>query len=157
MRSVLGMPKKRIAPGLADRLCSLAESQLQTQAARSASVDAGALGVVSACVAIAALVLSTRSAHHFWIATLVLLGSSAGLAVRALLLRGARAIGPLVVDVLDTHDTDNDEDVQDALLKDLAAETLANQRALDQKDPLIAWALAFLVLAVLFELAGVVQ
>jgi hypothetical protein len=151
------MPTKRIDPRLADRLCSLAESQLQTQAARSASVDAGALGVVSACVAVAALVLSTRSTHHLWIAALVLLGSSAGLAVRALLLRGAREIGPFVIDVLDAHDIDDDEDAQDALLKDLAAETLANQRALDQKDPLITWALAFLVLAVLFELAGVVQ
>ena len=87
----------------------------------------------------------------------MLLGSSAGLAVRALLLRGAREIGPFVIDVLDAHDIDDDEDAQDALLKDLAAETLANQRALDQKDPLITWALAFLVLAVLFELAGVVQ
>lgn len=157
MRSVLSMPTKRIAPWLADRLCSLAESQLQTQAARSASVDAGALGVVSACVAVAALVLSTRSAYHLWIAALVLLGSSAGLAVRALLLRVARAVGPLVMDVLEARETYDEEDVQDMLLKDLAAETLTNQRALDQKDPLIAWAIAFLVLAVLFELAGVVQ
>ncbi len=61
------------------------------------------------------------------------------------------------MDVLDARETYDEEDVQDVLLKDLAAETLANQRALDQKDPLIAWAIAFLVLAVLFELAGVVQ
>ncbi len=54
------MSTQGITPRLADRLCSLAESQLQTQAARSASVDAGALGVVSACVAIAALVLTVK-------------------------------------------------------------------------------------------------
>jgi hypothetical protein len=151
------MPTKRIAPRLADRLCSLAESQLQTQAARSASVDAGALGIVSACVAIAALVLSTRSAYYLWIAALVLLGMSAGLAVRALLLRGAREIGPLVIDVLDAHEACDDEGLEDVLLEDLAAETLANEQALAHKDPLIAWALALLALAVLFELAGVVQ
>jgi hypothetical protein len=88
------MSTKAITPRLADRLCSLAQSQLQTQAARSASVDAGALGVVSARAAIAALILSARSAHHLWIAALVLLALSAGLAVRALLLRGAKEIGP---------------------------------------------------------------
>ncbi len=43
VRSVLVMSTKAITPRLADRLCSLAESQLQTQVARSASVDAGAL------------------------------------------------------------------------------------------------------------------
>jgi hypothetical protein len=71
-----------ITPRLADSLRSLSESQLQTQAARSASVDAGALGVVSACAAIAALILNARSAHHLWIAALALLGVSASLAVR---------------------------------------------------------------------------
>jgi len=76
------MPAKPITPRLADRLCSLAESQLQIQAARSASIDAGALGVVSACAAIAALVLGARSAHHLWIAALILLALSAGLAVQ---------------------------------------------------------------------------
>jgi hypothetical protein len=149
------MSTKAIKTRLADRLCSLAESQLQIQAARSASVDAGALGVVSACAAIAALILNARSVHHLWIAALTLLGVSAGLAVRALLLRGAKEIGPLVTDMLDARETRNDEDLEATLLKDLAMETLANEQALARKDPLLARAVALLVLAVVLELAGV--
>ena len=41
------MPTQGITPRLADRLCSLAESQLQTQAARSVALDASALGVMA--------------------------------------------------------------------------------------------------------------
>jgi hypothetical protein len=57
------MSTKAITPRLADGLRSLAESQLQTQVSRSGTLDVGALGVVSACVAIAAIVLNVRSAH----------------------------------------------------------------------------------------------
>jgi len=149
------MSVQGITPRLAGRLCSLAESQLQTQAARSASVDAGALGVVSACAAIAALILSARSAHHLWIAALTLLAVSAGLAIRALVLRGAREVGPLVSDMLDARETRDDEDLEGTLLKDFATETLANEQALARKDPLLARAVALLVLAVILELAGV--
>jgi hypothetical protein len=86
------MSTEGITPRLADRLCSLAESQLQTQVSRSASIDAGALGVMSACAAIAALILDVKSADHTWIAALVLLGASAGLAVRTLLVGGVEKI-----------------------------------------------------------------
>src|ERR1039458_7510781 len=147
------MSTKAITPRLAVRLCSLAESQLQIQAARSASVDAGALGVVSACAAIAALILSARSAHHLWIAALTLLAVSSGLAIRALVLRGARGVGPLVGDML--HARHSREDHEGTLLKDVATETLANEQALARKDPLLARAVALLVLAVILELAGV--
>jgi hypothetical protein len=149
------MPTKAITPRLVDRLCSLAESQLQIQAARSASVDAGALGVVSACAAIAALILNARSAHHLWIAALVLLGASASLAVRALLLAGAEGIGPFVGDMVDAHSHNDDTYLEDVLLKDLATETLANNQALARKDPLLARAVALLVIAILLELVGV--
>jgi len=149
------MSTKAITPRLADRLCSLAESQLQTQAARSASVDAGALGVVSACAAIAALVLTVKSADHLWIAALALLGASAGLAVRALLVGGAKEIGPLVTEILNDRDTHNDKELEQSLLEDLADETLVNNQGLARKDPLFASALTLLVLAVLLELAGV--
>ena len=149
------MSTKAITPRLADWLCSLAESQLQTQAARSASVDAGALGVVSACAAIAALVLAVKSADHLWIAALALLGLSAGLAVRALFLPGAEEIGPLVTDILNDRATRDDEELEQSLLEDLADETLVNNQGLARKDPLFIRALAFLVLAVLLELAGV--
>jgi hypothetical protein len=149
------MPTKAITPRLVDRLCSLAESQLQTQAARSASVDAGALGVVSACAAIAALVLTVKSADHLWIAALALLGVSAGLAVRALRLPGAEEIGPPVTELLDVRGTRDNEEIEQSLLEDLADETLVNNQALARKDPLFTEALALLVLAVLLELAGV--
>lgn len=149
------MPTKGITPRLANGLRSLAESQLQIQAARSASVDAGALGVVSACAAIAALILSARSAHHLWIAALVLLVVSASLAVRVLLLRGAKEIGPLVGNMLDARAKHDDEIIEEGLLKDLATETATNNHALARKDPPLAAAVALLVLAIVLELAGV--
>ena len=149
------MSTKTITPRLADRLCSLTESQLQTQAARSASVDAGALGVVSACAAISALVLTVKSAAHLWIAALILLGLSAGLAIRVLLVGGAEEIGPLVTDILDDRETRDDHELERSLLEDLADETLVNNQGLARKDPLFIGALALLVLAVLLELAGV--
>jgi hypothetical protein len=149
------MSTKAITPRLADRFCLLAVSQLQIQAARSASVDAGALGVVSACAAIAAIVLDVRSAQHLWIAALVLLFLSLGLAVYVLLLPGAEQNGPLVGDMLDARASNDDEIIEEGLLEDLAAETLANERALARKDPTITRAVALLVLAVVLELAGV--
>jgi hypothetical protein len=149
------MSTKVITPRLTDRLCSLAESQLQIQASRSASVDAGALGVVSACAAIAALILTVRSTDHLWIAALVLLGLSAGLALRALIHRGAKEIGPLVTDILNDRERSDDEELEQSLLEDLADETLVNNQVLARKDPLFTGALTLLVLAVLLELAGV--
>jgi hypothetical protein len=47
------MSTKAITPRLADRFCLLAVSQLQTQAACSAALDGGALGVVRVVVAAA--------------------------------------------------------------------------------------------------------
>ena len=149
------MSTKVITPRLTDRLCSLAESQLQIQASRSASIDAGALGVVSACAAIAALILTVRSTDHLWIAALVLLGLSASLALRSLMHQGAKEIGPLVTDILIDRECSNDEELEQSLLEDLADETLVNNQALARKDPALTGALTLLVLAVLLELAGV--
>ena len=58
------MPTRPITPRPAEGLRLLAASQLQIQAARSVALDGGALGIVSACVAVAAIVLGVRSAHH---------------------------------------------------------------------------------------------
>jgi hypothetical protein len=151
------MSTQEITPRLANSLRSLAESQLQIQAARSASVDAGALGVVSACAAIAALILNARAANHLWIAALTLLAVSASLAIRALLLAGAEAIGPLVGDMLNARARENDAYLENVLLDDLATETLANDQALARKDRLLAWAVALLMLAIVLELAGLVK
>jgi hypothetical protein len=149
------MSTRGITPRLADGLRSLAESQLQTQVSRSGTLDVGALGVVSACAAIAAIVLGVRSAHHLWIAALVLLFLSLGLAVYALLLPGAEQNGPSVTEMLDARASNDDETVEETLLEDLAAETFANERALARKDPLLARAVTLLVLAIMLELAGV--
>jgi len=146
---------KPITPRFAESLRSLAEGQLQTQVSRSGTLDVSALGVVSACAAIAAIVLGFHSAHHLWIAALVLLVSSLGLALRALHLPGAERTGPLVAGILDARATRDDEDLEDILLADLAAETLANERAIARKDLLLARAVTLLVLAIVFELAGV--
>jgi hypothetical protein len=149
------MSTKAVTPRLADRLCSLAESQLQTQVSRSGTLDLGSLGVVSACAAIAAIVLGVRSADHLWIAALVLLVLALGMAVRALLLPGARQIGPPVTDILDARARNDDKTIEEGLLKDLAAETAANKQALARKDPLFFAAVTLLVLAIALELAGV--
>jgi hypothetical protein len=149
------MSTKAIAPRLADRLCSLAESQLQTQVSRSGTLDAGALGVVSACVAVATIVLGVRSAHHLWIAALALLTVSVGIAVRALFLPGAERIGPLVADVLDARQARDDQDLEQTLLDDLATETLANEHALRHKNLLLTEAVMLFVLALALELVGV--
>jgi hypothetical protein len=148
------MSTRAITPRLADRLCSLAESQLQTQAARSASVDAGALGVMAVAAAVAAIVIGTRGVYVLRIVALALLGLSASLAVYALLRRGAKEIGPLVTDILHDRDRSDDEELEQLLLEDLADETLVNNQALARKDPLFISALALLVLAIVVELTG---
>ena len=149
------MSTNGITPRLADSLRSLAERQLQTQVSRSGALDVGALGVVSACAAIAAIVLGVRSADHLWVAALILLALSLGVALYALRLPGAEQNGPLVADMLDARAVDDDRTIEKGLLEDLSAETFANEQALAGKDSLLAWAVALLVLAIVLELAGV--
>jgi len=152
---VVGVSTKPIKPGLADRFCLLAVSQLQTQMSRSGTLDTSALGVVSACAAIAAIVLGVRSANHLWIAALVLLVLALGLALRALRLPGAKQNGPSVLKMLDARASNDDEIIEDDLLKDLAKDVQSNERTIARKDRLLAWAVAMLVLAIVLELAGV--
>ncbi len=86
---------------------------------------------------------------------LILLVLSLGLALYALRLPGAERTGPLVAGILDARPTRDDEDLEDILLADLAAETLANEQAIARKDLLLARAVTLLVLAIALELAGV--
>jgi hypothetical protein len=148
------MPTRPLMPRLADRLCFLAVSQLQTQISRSGTLDASALGVVSACTAIAAIILGVRSAHHLWVVALMLLVLALGVALRALRLPGAARNGPLVADVLDARASNVDETVEADMLEDLAAETFANEQTLARKDWLLAKAVILRVLAITLELAG---
>ncbi len=148
------MSTKPISPRLANRFCSLAESQLQAQAARSAAFDTGALGVMAIDAALAAIVIGARGAYDFWIAALALLALSLGVAVRVLRLPGTEQNGPLVADMLDARACNDDATVEGALLRDLAMETFANEQALARKDPLMTSTVACLLLGILIELAA---
>ena len=149
------MSAKAITPRFAESLRLLAASQLQTQVSRSGTLDAGALGVMAVDAAVAAIVVGTRGTYDLWIAALALLGLSLSVAVRILLGPGAKQNGPLVADMLDARASSDDAYLEDVLLEDLAAETLANEQALSRKDPMIAWAVALLLLAIVLDLAGV--
>jgi len=149
------MSTKAITPRLADRFCLLAVSQLQTQMSRSGTLDASALGVVSACAAIAAIVLGVRSAHHLWIAALVLLVVALGLAIHVLSLPGAEENGPSVLEMLDARASNDDAILEESLLEDLSEDVHTNEQTLDRKDRLLARAVTLLVFAIALELAGV--
>jgi hypothetical protein len=149
------MSTKAITPRLADRLCLLAVSQLQTQVSRSGTLDAGALGVMAVDAAVSAIIISTRGGHDLWIFALALLALSLGVAVRTLLGPGAKQNGPSVVEMLGDREGNDDETIEENLLKDLADDVQINERTLARKDPMIAWAVTPLVLAIVLGLAGV--
>jgi hypothetical protein len=148
------MSTNAITPRFAESLRLLAASQLQTQVSRSGTLDAGALGVMAVDAAVAAIVVDTRGTYDLWIVALALLWLSLAVAVWTLLGPGAKQNGPLVADMLDARASNDDAYLEEVLLKDLAAETLANEQALARKDPMIAWALALLVLAIAIGLLG---
>jgi hypothetical protein len=150
------MNAQGITPTLAAALCSLAESQLQTQVSRSAALDAGAIGVMSVNAAISGVFIAAKADHRVWPAVAVLLGLSFGLAVRAILSAGAERIGPLVADVLDDRGRYDDGVLERWLLEDLAEDALANRWALARKMKLLMGAVAFAALAMAFGSAGVV-
>jgi hypothetical protein len=60
-----------------------------------------------------------------------------------------------MTEMLDARACNDDKTIEGNLLEDLAAETLANEQALARKDPLLAWAVALLVFAIMLELAGI--
>lgn len=158
---VLGLPSKEeivatkpITSRLADRLSSLAESQLQMQTARFAALDGGALGVMAVDAGVAAIILGARGAYELWIVALVLLGLSLGLAVRTLRLPGAEQTGPSVVAMREAREGKDEHELEELVLEDLARDVEINDQALVRKGPLFDRALTFLVLAILVELAG---
>ncbi len=148
------MPTHGSSPPLTDRLCSLAESQLQMQTSRSAALDAGALGVMALDAALAAVIIGTRGAYDLWIAALTLLGLSLGLAVRALRILGAEETGPSVAHLREDRETHDEHQITESLLADLTAGIRNNDHALARKAVLFDRALIVLVLAILIDLAG---
>jgi hypothetical protein len=148
------MSTKAITPRLAESLRSLAVSQLQMQAARSASVDAGALGVMAVDAAVATIILDATGAYDLWILALALLGLSFVLAARAGRLSGAERTGPRIEDVLTASETEGNDQLERSLLHDLATDMRTNRRTLTRKRLLLNRAQTFLVAAILVELTG---
>ncbi len=149
------MSTPKTKPGLADWLRLLAVSQMQTQAARSVALDAGALGVMAVNAGAAAIVLGARGAYGLWIVALVLLGLSFGLAVRALRLPGAEGNGPSVAALRNARETEeNERSLEDLLLNNIEEDLRTNDQAMARKILLFDRTLTFLALAILVELAG---
>jgi hypothetical protein len=151
------MNVRRITPGLAATLRSLAVGQLQMQASRSATLDTVAIGVMGVDLAAAAIVVGIQSSHHLWIASLAALGLSFSQAIRVLLLEGAKRVGPLVVDVLGARTWHDDASLEVSVLESLALDMLADRRALAHKKRPIRRALVLLALAIALELAGAIH
>jgi hypothetical protein len=148
------MPIPETPPRLADRLCWLAESQLQMQTARFAALDGGALGVIAVNAGVAAIVIGTGGAYDLWIVALVVLVVSLGVAVRTLRLPGAEETGPSVADLREARESKDEHELEELVLEDLARDVEINDQALARKGPLFDAALALLVLAIILELAG---
>jgi hypothetical protein len=148
------MSTKATNPGLGESLRSLAECQLQMQAARSAALDAGALGVMAVDAGVAAIVMGAGGAYGLWIVALVLLGLSLGVAARTLRLPGAERTGPIVEDIREARDKYDDDSLEESLLEDLASDVRVNRQSLARKRPLFDRALTFMVLAIILKLAG---
>jgi hypothetical protein len=150
------MPTHGSSPPLSDRLNRrlLAASQLQTQAARSVALDAGALGVMTVDFAAATIVIDTGGAYELGVLALVLLGCSLGLAVRTLRLPAAAQIGPSVTDTSEISESEDEHSPEDSLLNDLADDIEANAHDIARKESSFNGALTLLVLATLIDLAG---
>jgi hypothetical protein len=151
------MNTQKITPGLANTLRSLAVGQLQMQTSRSSTLDAVAIGMMGIDLATAAIVIGVQSAHHLWIASLAMISLSFGLAIRILLLEGAKRDGPLVVDVLSARALHDDSTLEASVIENLATAMLADRRALVRKKQPIRRALALLALAIVLELVGAIH
>jgi hypothetical protein len=120
-------------------------------------LDATAIGVVGVDAALAAIIASAaESFHQLWALALASLAISVGFALRALMLRGAERVGPIVAHILDDRTMHTDEMLEEWLVEDLATDMLANQRVLARKMPLVRGALISLAVAITCELGGLV-
>lgn len=146
-----------MTPRLAAALRSLAESQLQAQATHSTALDASAIGVMALDVAAAAIYVAARLDDGFGAASLTLIALSFVLALRIVLLGGAKEIGPSVSSVIEDRGGYDDDELERWLLEDLAIEVLANKSVLTRKVPQLTGALALAALATLLGLAGLVS
>ena len=84
-----------------------------------------------------------------------MLASSAGLAARSLFLEGARRVGPSVSRLLVSREIHHAACLDESILRRLAADVAANERALTRKMPRLTMAFLLLALAALLALMGV--
>jgi hypothetical protein len=139
--------------GTTDRLCTLAESQLQMQTSRSTALEAGALGVMAVNAAFAANVVNTGAAD-LWVVALALLGLSLGLAARTLRLPAAEQTGPSVQRTFEASEIKDDTELNRSLVRGFMRDIHRNENALTRKASLFDQAVTFLVLAIVVGLAG---
>jgi hypothetical protein len=132
----------------------LAGSRLQTQVSRSGALDGVALGVMAVDVTVTLIVLGGGGAYDLSILALLLLGSSFGLAVRALRLPSAEETGPSIAAMRGARESEDAREFEESLLDDLEEDIQINKRALTRKIVLSEHALKFLAFAILVELAG---
>jgi hypothetical protein len=147
------MPTNASSPSLTNKLYSLARDQLQMQTSRSGTLDTSALGVMAVDTALATVILSTRTTP-LWIAGLGLLGLSLGFAAGVLSLPKVEETGPFVPDMLDARETQDDQEIEEWLFKDLIDDLRANRRTLARKAPLFNTALILLMLSVIIDIVG---
>jgi len=148
------MSAKPHKPEPSEWLRLLTGSRLQTQISRSGTLDASALGAMGLDAAVALIVLGGGGAYDLSIVALLALGSSFGLAVRALLQPGAEDAGPTLAAMRRAREAEDARAFEDSLLDDLEEDIEANEGALARKTLLFKGALTFLAFAILVELAG---
>ncbi len=149
------MPAHRRAPSLlTSGLRSLGESQLQTQASRSASLDTAALGMMALDAALATILDGIGAPGPLRIATLALICLSFAMAARTLRLPGAEETGPSLADMQAARETQDEEQLEETLLEGLTKAVEINKRELAHKDASFEAALALLVLTAIVELIG---
>lgn len=148
------MSPKSHKPEPSEWLRLLTGSRLQTQVSRSGVLVGGAVGVMAVDVAVALIVLGGGGAYALSILVLLLLGLSFSLAVRAVLLPGAREAGPSLDAMRRGRESKDARELEDSLLDDLEEDLDINDRALARKTLLFEHALRFLAFATLVELTG---
>jgi hypothetical protein len=134
----------------------LTGNRLQTQVSRSAALVGGALGVMGVDVAVALIVVGSGGAYGLSILALLALGASFSLAMWALLLPGAKEVGPTLAAMRRARDRKDARELEDSLLDDLEEDLETHDRAVVRKTLLFERALRFLAFAILVELAGLV-
>ncbi len=148
------MSTKPTKPEPSEWLRLLTGNRLQTQVSRSGVLVGAALGVMAVNVAVALIVIGGGGAYDLSILALLLLGLSFSLAVRALLLPDAEEPGPTLAAMRMARESEDEGELEDALLDDLEKDIQINDRALARKTLLFEYALTFLAFAILAELAG---